>query len=125
MSRRILVVDDELDVPSLFRQRFRRDLKDGRFVLDFAYSGDEALRKIGEGDEPFDLLLSDVNMPGMSGLELLAECQSAHPALPVLMITAYGDDHTRAVALQRGAVGLLSKPLDFGILRTEIETRVG
>ena len=125
MSRRILVVDDELDVPSLFRQRFRRDLKDGRFVLDFAHSGDEALRKIGGGDEPFDLLLSDVNMPGMSGLELLAECQSAHPALPVLMITAYGDDHTRAVALQRGAVGLLSKPLDFGILRTEIETRVG
>lgn len=125
MSARILVVDDELDVPALFRQRFRRDLKAGRFELDFAHSGDEALRKIGEGDVPLILLLSDINMPGMSGLELLAQCKSAHPELPVLMITAYSDEATRAAALQRGAVGLLSKPIDFGVLRTEIDTRVG
>jgi CheY-like chemotaxis protein len=122
---RVLVVDDEADVEMLFRQQFRRDLREGRFALDFALSADEALRKMHQSDGiPLILLLSDINMPGMSGLELLPRIKSERPDLPVLMITAYGDADTRRVALERGADGILTKPIDFAALRCEIEARV-
>ncbi len=126
MTVRVLVVDDECDVEALFRQQFRRELRAGRFVLDFARSGVEALRKMVEVDgNNLILLVSDINMPGMSGLDLLPRIKQARPDLPVLMITAYGDPDTRRVALDRGADGLLTKPIDFGALRAEIEVRAG
>jgi CheY-like chemotaxis protein len=125
VSVRILVVDDEHDVEMLFRQQFRRELREGRFVLDFAASGDEALNKMRKSDgDSLILLVSDINMPGMSGLDLLARIKAERPGLPVLMITAYGDANTRKVALERGADGLLTKPIDFAALRSEIQARV-
>jgi CheY-like chemotaxis protein len=93
MSSVILVVDDESDVEMLFRQQFRRELRAGRFRLDFAQSGDSALQHINDADgESLVLILSDINMPGMSGLELLPKANTARPDVPVIMITAYGDD---------------------------------
>ena len=123
MSIRILVADDEPDVADLFRQRFRRDIREGRVQLDFASSAEEALRKAMGGEPPFMLLLSDINMPGMSGLDLLPHIKRELPGLSVLMITAYEDADTRRIAIERGADGLLSKPIDFGFLRAEIEAR--
>jgi CheY-like chemotaxis protein len=125
MTVRILVVDDESDIEMLFKQQFRRELREGRFVLDFAGSGDEALAKMkANGAGSLILLVSDINMPGMSGLDLLVRIKEERPDLPVLMITAYGDASTRRVALERGADGLLTKPLDFSALRAEIQARV-
>lgn len=125
MTVRVLVVDDEPDVETLFRQQFRRELRKERFALDFALSADEALRKMHVSyGIPLILLLSDINMPGMSGLELLPRIKRERPDLPVLMITAYGDADTRRVALERGADGMFTKPIDFAALRTEIEARV-
>jgi CheY-like chemotaxis protein len=125
VSVRILVVDDESDVEMLFRQQFRRELREGRFVLDFAGSGDEALAKMRMRDtNGLILLVSDINMPGMSGLDLLPRIKAERPDLPVLMITAYGDANTRKVALERGADGLFTKPIDFAALRVEIQARV-
>lgn len=125
MTVRILVVDDESDIEMLFKQQFRRELREGRFVLDFAASGDEALAKMkASGAGSLILLVSDINMPGMSGLDLLVRIKEERPDLPVLMITAYGDASTRRVALERGADGLLTKPLDFSALRAEIQARV-
>ena len=125
MTVRILVVDDESDIEMLFKQQFRRELREGRFVLDFAASGDEALAKMqANGADSLILLVSDINMPGMSGLDLLVRIKEERPDLPVLMITAYGDASTRRVALERGADGLLTKPLDFSALRAEIQARV-
>ena len=125
MTVRILVVDDESDIEMLFKQQFRRELREGRFVLDFAGSGDEALAKMkANGAGSLILLVSDINMPGMSGLDLLVRIKEERPELPVLMITAYGDASTRRVALERGADGLLTKPLDFSALRAEIQARV-
>jgi CheY-like chemotaxis protein len=122
---RILVVDDESDVEMLFRQQFRRELRERRFVLDFAASGDEALDKMRRSDgNSLILLVSDINMPGMSGLDLLPRIKAERPDLPVLMITAYGDANTRQVAIERGADGLLTKPIDFAALRAEIQARV-
>ncbi len=121
----ILVVDDESDIEMLFRQQFRRELREGRFVLDFALSAADALDKLaGAADKRLILLVSDINMPGMSGLDLLPRIKSQRPDLRVLMITAYGDANTRRVALERGADGILTKPVDFAVLRTEIEVRV-
>jgi len=126
VSVRVLVIDDEADVEMLFRQQFRRELRERRFVLDFALSADEALRKMAHADgNDLILLVSDINMPGMSGLDLLPRIKAERPDLPVLMITAYGDADTRRVALERGADGLLTKPIDFAALRAEIESRVG
>jgi DNA-binding response OmpR family regulator len=125
MTVRILVVDDESDIEMLFKQQFRRELREGRFVLDFAGSGDEALAKMkANGAGSLILLVSDINMPGMSGLDLLVRIKEERPDLPVLMITAYGDASTRRVALERGADDLLTKPLDFSALRAEIQARV-
>ena len=122
MSALILVVDDEPDVESLFRQQFRRDLRAGRFGLEFATSARQALRII-EGAEERDiiLLLSDVNMPDMSGFDLLPRAKAAHPGLPVIMVTAYGDADTRRRALESGAECLLSKPIDFAAVRAAVD----
>ena len=126
MTVLILVVDDEADVEMLFRQQFRRELRAGRFVMEFAQSGDSALRIIADsGDATLILILSDINMPGMSGLDLLPRAKSARPDVPVIMITAYGDVDTKRKALERGAEALLTKPIDFVALRGEIETRLG
>ena len=121
----ILVVDDEPDVEELFRQQFRRDLRAGRFTMDFAQSAKAALQRISEAESAaLILILSDINMPGMNGLELLPKAKSARPDVPVIMITAYGDAETRRKALEGGAEALLTKPIDFATLRNEIETRV-
>ena len=125
MSFLILVVDDESDVADLFRQQFRRDLRAGRFMMEFAQSADRALQRISDiADELLILILSDINMPGMSGLELLPKAKAAQPDVPVIMITAYGDDNTRRKAIEGGAEALLTKPIDFVALRTEIDGRV-
>ena len=126
MSVYILVVDDEPDVEALFRQQFRRDLRSGRFQMEFATSAPAALRRAVEVREPsLILILSDINMPGMSGLELLPRVRAARPDVPVIMITAYGDTETCRKAIERGAEGLLTKPIDFTLLRQEIDTRLG
>ena len=125
MSLLILVVDDEPDVEMLFRQQFRRDLRAGRFTMDFAQSGDGALQRIRDAaGASLILILSDINMPGMTGLELLPKAKALRPDVPVIMITAYGDDQTKRTALEGGAEALLTKPIDFGALRSEIDTRV-
>ena len=126
MNPLILVVDDEPDVEALFRQQFRRDLRANRFAMEFAQSAPAALQKIGNaGDVPLILILSDINMPGMSGLELLPKAKAVRPDVPVIMITAYGDAETKRQALENGAEALLTKPIDFGALRNEIDSRVG
>jgi CheY-like chemotaxis protein len=119
------VVDDEPDVEDLFRQQFRRDIRAGRFTMEFAKSGDSALQKISDANAvPLILILSDVNMPGMSGLELLPKAKASRPDVPVIMITAYGDGDTRRRALEGGAEALLTKPIDFTALRSEIDGRL-
>ena len=125
MNLLILVVDDEPDVEELFRQQFRRDLRVGRFVMEFAQSAPMALQRIAEAvDQSLILILSDINMPGMSGLELLPKARAMRPDVPIIMITAYGDAETKRKALESGAETLLTKPIDFGTLRSEIEQRV-
>jgi CheY-like chemotaxis protein len=119
----ILVVDDEPDVEVLFRQQFRHDLRAGRFAMKFALSGDIALQHIAAGVSII-LILSDINMPGMTGLELLPKAKAARPDVPVIMITAYGDAETKRKALEGGAEALFTKPIDFRALRSEIDTRV-
>jgi CheY-like chemotaxis protein len=122
----ILVVDDEPDVETLFRQQFRHDLKGGRFAMAFALSAPQALNVIEAADSAsLILILSDINMPGMSGLELLPKARALRPDVPVIMITAYGDAETKRKALENGAEALLTKPLDFVALRCEIDARVG
>ena len=125
MNLLILVVDDEPDVEALFRQQFRRDLRAGRFAMEFAQSAPMALQRItNAGAESLILILSDINMPGMSGLELLPEAKAVRPDVPIIMITAYGDAETKRRALENGAEALLTKPIDFGTLRIEIDSRV-
>ena len=125
MNLLILVVDDEPDVEALFKQHFRRDLRSGRFTMEFALSGPAALALIEQArDVELILILSDINMPGMSGLELLPKVRAARPDVPVVMITAYGDAETRRKALENGATALLTKPLDFSALRNEIDSRL-
>jgi CheY-like chemotaxis protein len=125
MSLLILVVDDEPDVEMLFRQQFRRDIRDARFTMDFAQSADAALQRIDDAaGNSLILILSDINMPGMSGLELLPKAKAARPDVPVIMITAYGDGETKRKALEGGAEALLTKPIDFIALRGEIDRRV-
>jgi len=122
----ILVVDDEPDVEMLFRQQFRRDLRAGRFTMEFAQSAPAALQCISDvRNASLILILSDINMPGMTGLELLPKAKAARPDVPVIMITAYGDEDTKRKALQGGADALFTKPIDFVMLRNEIDTRVG
>ena len=125
MNLLILVVDDEPDVEMLFRQQFRRDLRAGRFTMQFAQSASGALQCISDAaNASLILILSDINMPGMGGLELLPKAKAARPDVPVIMITAYGDADTKRKALESGADALFTKPIDFVTLREEIETRV-
>ena len=125
MSTYILVVDDEPNIESLFRQQFRRDVRSGRFIMEFAASAPEALERAKAISDPsLILILSDINMPGMSGLEMLPKVKAARPNVPVIMITAYGDDATRRMAAELGAAGLLTKPIDFDCLRQEIDQRL-
>ena len=125
MTLLVLVVDDEPDVEVLFRQHFRRDLRAGRFTMEFAQSGPAALERITDAETAsLILILSDINMPGMSGLELLPRARAARPDVPIIMITAYGDAETKRKALEGGAEALLTKPIDFAVLRNEIDTRV-
>jgi CheY-like chemotaxis protein len=121
----ILVVDDEPDVEMLFRQQFRRDLRAGRFTMEFAQSATAALQRITDvRNASLILILSDINMPGMTGLELLPKAKAVRPDVPIIMITAYGDAETKQKALASGAEALFTKPIDFGLLRSEIDTRV-
>jgi CheY-like chemotaxis protein len=120
----ILVVDDEPDVEALFRQQFRRDLREARFTMDFARSGAQALEIVAEAEASLILILSDVNMPGMSGLDLLPKAREVRPDVPIFMITAYGDAETRREAVERGAAGLFTKPIDFPELRVMIDRRI-
>ena len=126
MNLLILVVDDEPDVEVLFRQQFRRDLRAGRFTMEFAQSAPAwrfSASPMRRGVSLI-LILSDINMPGMSGLELLPKAKAARPDVPIIMITAYGDAETKRKALENGAEALLTKPIDFATLRSEIDTRV-
>ena len=125
MNLLILVVDDEPDVEMLFRQQFRRDLRVGRFTMEFAQSAPAALERITDAaGVSIILILSDINMPGMTGLEMLPKAKAVRPDIPVIMITAYGDADTKRKALEGGAEALFTKPIDFGALRSEIDTRV-
>ena len=125
MNILVLVVDDEPDVEALFRQQFRRDLRAQRFVMDFANSAAEALARIASTiEQTLILILSDINMPGMTGLEMLPKVKEIRPEVPVIMITAYSDPETRRKAIEGGATGLLTKPIDFALLREEIDTRL-
>jgi CheY-like chemotaxis protein len=121
MSVSILVVDDEPDVADLFRQRFRREARDGTYVLHFAGSGEEALGKLDNGVRPeLIVILSDINMPGMDGLELLRRIKQRWPELPVVMVTAYGDDERRRRAAENGAFEFVTKPVDFDLLKQQL-----
>ena len=125
MNLLILVIDDEPDVEVLFRQRFRRDFRAGRFTMEFAQSGPAALQRIGDAaGVSLILILSDINMSGMTGFELLPKAKAVRPDVPIIMITAYGDAETKRKALENGAEALLTKPIDFASLRNEIDTRV-
>ena len=125
MNLLILVVDDEPDVEVLFRQHFRHDIRASRFTMEFAQSAPAALQRITDAaGASIILILSDINMPGMSGLEMLPMAKALRPDVPVIMITAYGDAETKRKALESGAEALLTKPIDFGALRSEIDTRV-
>ena len=125
MNLLILVVDDEPDVEMLFRQQFRRDLRTGRFTMKFAQSAAAALQSIADASSTsLILILSDINMPGMSGLELLPRAKAVRPDVPVIMITAYGDADTKRKALESGAEDLFTKPIDFLMLRNEIDLRI-
>jgi CheY-like chemotaxis protein len=121
MSVSILVVDDEPDVAELFRQRFRREVRDGQYVMHFAASGEEALGKLTEGIDPeLIVILSDINMPGMDGLRLLREVKKLYRDLPVIMVTAYDDDERRQTASAFGAVQFVVKPVDFDFLKQQL-----
>ena len=121
MSVSILVVDDEPDVAELFRQRFCREARNGTYVMHFASSGDEALNLLSNGIEPtLIVILSDINMPEMDGLDLLAEIKQRWADLPVMMVTAYGDDQRRCRARELGASEFLTKPVDFDLLKARL-----
>ena len=121
MTVSILVVDDEPDVADLFRQRFRREAREGIYAMHFAASGEEALQLLaGEIKPELIVILSDVNMPGMDGLQLLGEIKKSRPHLPVMMVTAYGDDDRRRRASELGAVDFITKPVEFDQLKARL-----
>jgi DNA-binding NtrC family response regulator len=122
---KILFVDDEKDVEDLFRQKFRKEIKSGEVELAFAFSGQEALRILGDENPPkFVYVFSDINMPGMSGLELLEEIKNRFPNIQVSMISAYGDSENYDRAMNSGAKGFFTKPVDFEQLKKEIAEMV-
>ena len=121
MTVSILVVDDESDIAELFRQRFRREVRQGTYAMHFANSGEKALEKLVDGIEPtLIVILSDINMPGMDGLTLLREIKARRPDLPVMMVTAYGDNERRRVADELGATEFITKPVDFDLLKAQL-----
>lgn len=119
---KILVVDDEKDVKTLFEQRFRKEIRNGEHNFVFAFSGKEALQTLNEMDHEAVLILSDINMPGMTGLELLEIIKQNYkkPPLVVMMITAYGDEENYNTATRLGADDFLTKPVDFHLLKTKL-----
>ena len=122
----ILIVDDEPDVAEMFRQHFRREARQGTYVLHFAASGEEALDRLSNGFQPeLIVILSDINMPGMDGLTLLREIKTRRPELPVMMVTAYGDEERRRQAAEDGALQFLTKPVDFDLLKAELRRLSG
>lgn len=122
MSVSILVVDDEPDVADLFRQQFRREVRQGQYVIHFAQSAEEALDRLSEGVQPeLIVVYSDINMPGMDGLGLLRTVKERHAHLPVIMVTAYGDDERRRKAAEFGAREFVTKPVDFAILKQQLQ----
>lgn len=123
---KILVVDDEQDVKLLFQQRFRKEIRSNQFIFVFAFSGEEALTYLGEHNHEAVLILSDINMPGMSGLELLKKIKKdfKEPPPVVMMITAYGDKENYDTAMSLGADDFLTKPVDFGILKEKLKEMV-
>src|SRR5215467_13780350 len=125
MSVSILVVDDEPDVALLFRQRFRREVREGTYVMHFA-KGEDALQQLRNRIEPqLIVILSDINMPGMDGLHLLGEIKQRFPGLPVMMVTAYGDDERRRRASEHGAAEFITKPVDFAMLKERLRQLPG
>jgi CheY-like chemotaxis protein len=120
MAFSILIVDDEPDVADLFRQRFRREVREGRYRLHFAASGEEGLRRLAELGAELIVIVSDINMPGMDGLNLLREIKRRRPELSVIMVTAYGDDERVRTASLLGAAAFLSKPVDFDRLKERL-----
>ena len=122
---RILVVDDEKDVELLFRQKFRREVKSKKLDLVFAFSGQEALDLLGTNDPPKVVyIFSDINMPGMTGLELLDIVRERYPKIKVSMISAYGDQQNYDKAIQSGAKEFFTKPIDFVSLKKEINSLI-
>ncbi|MDZ4706906.1 MAG: response regulator [Saprospiraceae bacterium] len=121
---KILVVDDEKDIQILFEQRFRKEIRNGDIQMVFAFSGEEALQFLNTNDHEAILILSDINMPGMSGLELLKQIKTKYKAPPpvVMMITAYGDADNYNHAISLGADDFLTKPLDFTILKDKLKS---
>ena len=121
MTVSMLIIDDEPDVADLFRQRFRREARQGAYVLHFAFSAAEALERLAGDIEPeLIVILSDINMPGMDGLALLREIKARRPDLPVMMVTAYGDEERRRSAAENGAADFLTKPIDFDFLKDRL-----
>lgn len=120
---KILVVDDELDIEMLFKQRFRKEIRDGNMEFAFAHSGEEALFYLHQHNHEAVLILSDINMPGMTGLQLLEKIKQEHQTPPpvVMMITAYGDEENYNRAMQLGADDFLTKPLDFSLLKDKLK----
>jgi CheY-like chemotaxis protein len=125
MTAHILMVDDEPDAQDLFRQNFRREIRKGLYQIDFAQSGDAALKMLeGSDTNPISLVLSDINMPGKSGIELLSDIRRTWPDLPVMMITAYGDQDTQARVRALGADEFLTKPVDFSALKQAVSQAI-
>ena len=122
MTVSVLTVDDEADIAELFRQHFRREVRQGVYTLHFADSAEEALQMLAGGIIPPQLIviLSDINMPGMDGLSLLREVKKSRPEMPVMMVTAYGDDERRRRARELGAAEFLTKPVDFDLLKEQL-----
>ena len=121
MTVSILIVDDEADVAELFRQHFRREVRQGLYVLHFADSAEEALQMLADGIRPqLIVILSDINMPGTDGLSLLREVKKLRPEIPVMMVTAYGDDERRRLAGEHGAAEFVTKPVDFAFLKAQL-----
>lgn len=123
---KILVVDDELDIKTLFEQRFRKEIRDNEMEFAFAFSGEEALEYMKKNEHEAVLILSDINMPGMTGLELLKQIKEKFDAPPpvVMMITAYGDDDNYNEAMKLGADDFLTKPVDFSVLKEKLKNRI-
>lgn len=121
---KILVVDDEQDIKQLFEQRFRKEIKSGEFEFVFSFSGQEAIEYLNRARHEVVLILSDINMPGMSGFELLSEIKTRFKSPPpiVMMITAYGDDDKKSQSMELGADDFLTKPLDFILLKTKLKS---